>query len=309
MPGADARVAVESWAPGYGSALRGDADVVPVQGPVDVDVEVPGDRWGPRTTVADSAAEVVFIDGVRRVDARLWITDDRGTRPGIAVSLAAGIVVCDGAATVGPVQIRRGVVGQAQMPALRPRGARYEPMHVGSDDLDTLLSGAHERLATLERDLARELPATDLVVVDGPLSDRHDLPRTIGYVKSHHMAYLPDAQAAVVTDLGPGQRTPLFVVQTTRTRYSWYLRLPFGRGHPWAGIVRCEAAADLSLDAAAELADVSAATLPRFASHPHKDPRAPQNLYPIAGLERHLRRLLGDPAVLERALRQAVTVR
>jgi hypothetical protein len=46
-------------------------------------------------------------------------------------------------------------------------------------------------------------------------------------------------------------------------------------------------------------------TLPRFASEAHKDARAPQNLYPIAGLERHLKRLLGDPMLLERALRTA----
>ena len=43
--------------------------------------------------------------------------------------------------------------------------------------------------------------------------------------------------------------------------------------------------------------------LPRFASEPHKEPRAPQNLYPIAGLEHHLRHRLGDPHLLERALR------
>ena len=42
--------------------------------------------------------------------------------------------------------------------------------------------------------------------------------------------------------------------------------------------------------------------LPRFASRLHKDPRAPQNLSPIGGLERELRRRLGDPAVLYRSL-------
>ena len=46
-------------------------------------------------------------------------------------------------------------------------------------------------------------------------------------------------------------------------------------------------------------------TLPRFASEPHKDGRAPQNLYPIAGLEGELRRRLGDPHLLERGLRSA----
>jgi hypothetical protein len=53
------------------------------------------------------------------------------------------------------------------------------------------------------------------------------------------------------------------------------------------------------------LADRIALTLPRFASEAHKDARAPQNLYPIAGLERELRHRLGDSGVLYRALRRA----
>jgi hypothetical protein len=69
--------------------------------------------------------------------------------------------------------------------------------------------------------------------------------------------------------------------------------------------VRCEASGDLSPAEAVARADLVAATLPRFASQPHNDPRAPQNLHPIAGLERELKRRLGDPALLERALRQA----
>nr|BFE68778.1 hypothetical protein GCM10020092_020790 [Actinoplanes digitatis] len=51
-----------------------------------------------------------------------------------------------------------------------------------------------------------------------------------------------------------------------------------------------------------ELAEISSAVLPRFASSAYKDPRAPQNLVPIAGLERRLRGLLGDSRVLHRAL-------
>jgi hypothetical protein len=70
-------------------------------------------------------------------------------------------------------------------------------------------------------------------------------------------------------------------------------------------VVRVEASADRTVVEASRLADLSAATLPRFASVPHKDPRAPQNLFPIGGLERELRRRLGDPAFVQRALRSA----
>ena len=77
--------------------------------------------------------------------------------------------------------------------------------------------------------------------------------------------------------------------------WSWYLRLPGLRGHPLSGVVRCELPAAGSVAAAVERADVVSACLPRFASQAHKEPRAPQNLVPIAGLEQRLRHLLGDP--------------
>ena len=67
--------------------------------------------------------------------------------------------------------------------------------------------------------------------------------------------------------------------------------------------MRLEAAADQSVEEAARLADLTAVTLPAYASVPHKDPRAPQNLFPIGGLERELRHRLGDAALVHRALR------
>ena len=70
--------------------------------------------------------------------------------------------------------------------------------------------------------------------------------------------------------------------------------------------MRCEAWPDTGLEWAKKVADTSAAVLPRFASEPHKDDRAPQNLYPIAGLERELRRRLGDPGLILRGLQRAV---
>ncbi|MBV9922049.1 MAG: hypothetical protein JOY78_14510, partial [Pseudonocardia sp.] len=57
--------------------------------------------------------------------------------------------------------------------------------------------------------------------------------------------------------------------------------------------------------AAVALADLTQVTLVRCASTEYKASRAPQNLYPIAGLERGLRRRLGEPALLYRALRAA----
>lgn len=55
------------------------------------------------------------------------------------------------------------------------------------------------------------------------------------------------------------------------------------------------------------MAWLSQATLCRYASIEYKDTRASQNLYPIAGLERQLRRL-GDATLLYRGLRRAVRI-
>ena len=92
---------------------------------------------------------------------------------------------------------------------------------------------------------------------------------------------------------------------TSWDRHAWYLRLPCLPGSPWAGIVRVECSADLSTADVVALANASQVTLCRYASAEYKDTRAPQNLVPIAGLERELRRRLGDPRVLHRALRAA----
>jgi len=140
-------------------------------------------------------------------------------------------------------------------------------------------------------------------VVDGPLrAGRMHLPYVLGYVKTHRVEYLPRELSTVVTALRPGQRSPVFDLGSRWRRHAWYLRLPGTGGGPWAGVVRVECAADLPVNRAVELADLSAVTLPRFASTAYKDPRAPQNLVPVAGLERRLRGLLGDARLLHRSL-------
>jgi hypothetical protein len=106
-----------------------------------------------------------------------------------------------------------------------------------------------------------------------------------------------------------GERTPLFVIGRggQYERYSWYQRLAeLAGGHSWTGVVRCEVSSALTLDTAIMIANRTAAVLPLVGSEAHVVPRAPQNLVPIAALERELRRRLGDPAFVYRALRSAV---
>lgn len=303
------RIVLEPWAPEYG-APTDEAVLEPGDTPVDVEVEVPVDEWAPRRPGpgAGPAGSVLFVDGVRRVEARAWVWETDGRdRQALCGSYAAGAVRCDATAHLERAVVERGLfTAAAGASALATRHGTFEVRAVAGEALDQLSIGLQQRMRELEVEVARDIAgAADLVVLDGPLADRRGLAGAVGYVKTHHARYLPDLVADVVPDLAPGERTPLFVTTTKWSRYSWYLRLPGSVEHPWAGIIRCEAAADQEVGAVAELADRVLATLPRFASTPVKDARAPQNLFPIAGLERELRRRLGDPAVLWRALRAA----
>lgn len=308
------RLAVDAWAPGFAPAAPGTTDLQQASGPVDVGREVPAADWAPRSPAAGvvAARDVRFVDGVRRIDARVWVTEGGDgeaphTRPAIAVSYGAGTVRSNGHAVVEDCEIRRELLGPAGMPPLALGDLTYAPVAVAGADDDALVAAVQSRMGQLEVTMAARAEAAELTVVDGPLSGRQNVRGAVGYVKTHHTAYLPPVVEGVVAALGPGQRTPVFVTQTSWSRYSWYLRLPHGTGHPWAGVVRLEAAADLTVEQVTTLADRTAATLPRFASQPHRDPRAPQNLLPIAGLERALKRRLGDAGLMERRLRVAAS--
>jgi hypothetical protein len=304
------RFAVETWAPEYGSSV-GAETLEPSEVTVDVAVEVAADRWAPRRPDGAAPAAVVrFVDGVRRIDAQVWIRSDDGTtRPGIAATYAAGVVCCDETAVVDRAEVRRLVISAAPtLTDVSTRHGVYRACTAGADAPEVASHELQQQMGRLEAVVAADAGAADLLVVDGPLGRTPAITGAVGYVKTHHKTYLPPALGTVVAALAAGERTPLFVTTTSWSRYSWYLRLPAASrtpGHDWAGVVRCEAAGDMAPAAAAAMADRVTATLPRFASVAYKDPRAPQNLYPIAELERVLRHRLGDPRVMERALRDA----
>jgi hypothetical protein len=305
------RFHVESWAPEYGSPTE--SALADSTAEVDPCKEVPADRWAPISPAADVPAPhaIVFVDGVRRVDARLWVdTADDGLRQGVAASYAAGAVRCgEGRARLVDVRVERGVFAPgAGVSAITGRKATWMPFPAAGEAPEQLWLAVQNRMGDLEAKAAIAAGAGEdgaLVVVDGPLRDRRHVPGVVGYVKTHGVHYLSPGLEETIAALRPGQRTPLFHIGGGFPRWSWYVRLPHAAGHPWAGIIRAEAPPDAEVGEVARTANVVTAALPRFASEPHKDPRAPQNLHPIAGLERALRRRLGDARLLERYLRAA----
>src|SRR5688572_14443891 len=116
-----ARFYVDSWDPSYGSGLD-----LPETGPTEqssaqlvVDVEVPAGSWRPLAPPPDLRAPrvVLLVDGVRRVDARVWVEEADGQlHLGLAASYAAGVVRCDlrrGSAEVVESQVERGLFTQS----------------------------------------------------------------------------------------------------------------------------------------------------------------------------------------------------
>lgn len=297
---------VEAWAPEYGTPA--DGELGDSTATVDVGVERATARWEPIAPRGrpDSTSTILFTDGVRRIDARVWIeSPEGGARLGVCASYCAGAVLCTGRSRIVAAEVQRGLFTPAAgAEAIVCKHATYPLRASAGDTIEQLWLALQQRMAELEVALASAHPA-DLVVIDGPLSGRQNVPGAVGFVKTHHVSYLPPALERVVGRLEPGERTPLFLTTSSWSRFSWYLRLPGPVEHQWSGIVRCEACADADVTSVCELADSVASQLPRFASAGHKDPRAPQNLYPIGGLERELRRRLGDSLLLYRSLRSA----
>lgn len=304
---------VEGWAPEYGSPYETDDDLADPS-KVDETIEVDG-PWAPIVGVDDGVAEVAFVDGVRRIDARLTLDEPAGPVPGICGTFGVGAVVWDRVerrSEFTHLQIDRlAVFGNGQgapIPVADPHIV-YRSESVPESDPGVLIQRFHGGMRKAEARLSEELAqAGRFVVADGPINDLSATEK-VGFIKTHRAPYLSLQRSPIVGQLRAGERTPMFLIGQggAYPRYSWYQRLAdLPGGHSWTGVVRCEVSSALPLERAGAIANRTAAVLPLVGSEPHIDPRAPQNLVPIAALERELRRRLGDPAFVYRALRSAV---
>ena len=128
------RFSIDAWDVGYGTALAiAEEDLPASVARVETDIETPAGQWAPIPIASDipHPSAVLFVDGVRRIDARVWIDDsaapgdDTTNAPpvgGIAAtasmavcaSYAAGVVCCCGhpgrrQAHLLAAEIRRGL--------------------------------------------------------------------------------------------------------------------------------------------------------------------------------------------------------
>ena len=307
-----ATIGVEPFDTGYGGGFQ-----VQIDSPDAMACELVEDDGvfcGHRPAAAQRPRRLAFVDGTMRVEARLTRTDERGTVTGMAGSWGAGAVLVAGER---PLRFDQVTVGRAaiftagqrvELPP-QPGGWRWEADSITGTELEAARDRLRRRMRDTEAAIAEDLSAQDwLTVIDGPL---HNIRRTrtlpvIGYVKTHHRPMLAAAAWNQVPRLSAGERSGLFAMRDDL--YGCYLRVgpPGPWAGPWAGIVRLEVPAGVGRALAMETADAAASWLPAFASALHRDARAPVNMAPVAGLERHLHHLQGDPRLALRAVRAAV---
>jgi hypothetical protein len=292
--------------------------------PEDVDPFVETDDWSsPRGPGRIERVPLWFVDGVRRTELRLIADTETRRVRGLLGSFAVGAVRCATTATYGDHEVKRALVlgGGERAEALDVACGRdrlvFEPRATPGNEPDDPLVELQHLMREAEGNMAARLAdeRESVVLMDGPLAPSLRRAPTrcpvVGVVKRFGREYLEPAQHQLLPRLRTGQRTPLFAFSAHEVRrYAWYARVAELRG-PWhdhAGIVRCEARGALEIAGAAEIADRVTSYLPAFAGRP-QDPRTPQNLLPVAGLEVWLRHRLGDVALLRRALLAYLTER
>jgi len=304
---------VEPFDVGYGAAFAADAD-----SPLAIEcsiVEDDGVLTAHEPAPQARPKRIAFVDGTMRTEARLSRTDASGVvSTGLAGSWAAGAVFADGEArlAIDRISVRRvAIFGDGVRINLpdQPGGWTWTSDAVEGSDLDAARQRLQRHMRDAEGALAEQLFEDDwLTVVDGPLFNvrRTRMVPVIGYVKTHHRPMLDAESWARVPRLAVGQRSSLFVMGDDL--YGAYFRIgdPGPWSSPWGGIVRLEVPASAGRSTAADVIDGAASWLPRYASVAHRDPRAPVNLTPIAGLETALRRQWGDGRLALRAVRAAI---
>ncbi|MDE2879642.1 hypothetical protein [Candidatus Palauibacter soopunensis] len=308
------RLRVDPWDPEYGSSVE-----LEELTPASVELDVETDRW---ETMAPEAAVAlpccVFVDGVRRIDLRLYAEDADLVAPALAGSWAVGAAWAAEPPSIDQVEVGRAlVVGDGLhhpdlVASIGGQSLRYPCRSVDGRAPVDPIHGLQNQMREAEANLASRIFGSgeaELLILDGPLTYLSVAGPVVGLIKRQSRAYLPPERSHILGRLASGTRTPLFGIGDQQlTRYSWYVRIASGRpiDGVMTGIVRLEVSAESDIEEAIRLADLTASILPRFASRIGRDPRAPQNLYPVGRLESVLRHRLGDPLLLRRSLEVAV---
>jgi hypothetical protein len=323
---------LEPWGNDYEPPIQISEELESSESDVDLTVETTNDwdSFEPEQ-VRSLPNKLIFIDGRRRLDAALVGSNGNTIIYGVFGTIAVGGVVVDRTIPKASylelepkIEVQRvvGFSGEQEVvdtPIPCPLGSkaelRYEAVKSNQPNTPEARSAiVQTAMLKAEYRLVNNLKVQDadtLIIRDGGLPYGYSsLTPTLGYMKTMHKQYLSEKYAALLWKLLPGQRTPIFKIQGKGTPlYSWYLKsgdsqhLPQQLGyHDLHGIVRLELSSEIPLEKAKEIANQTCHLIPYYASHPSRDPRAPQNLAPVGALERELGRRMGDATLIKRRL-------
>jgi hypothetical protein len=308
------RLRLDPWPAEYESPFQ--IDEFQDDGDVNVDTTVEAIDWRAIQLAEPKQPELIFfVDGVRRVEARIIVDEGSGRIiRGLFGSVAVGAVrVEESRANFEEIRIRRYLVTgsgtslETESLVVGSSELIFEPYSVPDASPQAPLLGLQNLMRNEEAEIAVRLSdGSALVLADGPLTyfTAFNL-STVGIIKRLFKPYLPAASFILVQQLRVGERTPVFAITDGKyDRFSWYLRIgaPRVMDHEVAGVLRLEVRSGVGLARAVELADLSAGCLPAFAGDSFRDPRSPQNLLPVGSLEHELRHRLGDSMSIRRAI-------
>ena len=173
---------VEAWDSDYGAPTEPEMEDASEN--VDPSVELSSEDWRPLLPETDPIDDVLFVDGVRRVDATLWI-DQPPDFPGfsLAATYAAGAVRCNDRAVLEVAEVDRGLFTSSAAEDIVSSVGTYEVRATKGTTSEELWLGIQQRMGDLEAKVAHKAGGAELLVVDGPLSHARDLENAVGYVE------------------------------------------------------------------------------------------------------------------------------
>lgn len=292
------------------------------------DVKVETDHWRPIDGKPVKRMKIGFIDGVRRTENMVYVEDPEEMLvvEGAFVSVGAGAITLEfGRLNTLEEAFKRTIVkryfllreninsAQPKLRFITSAGTiEFEVKHT-KKELSPFVNDLMANLEALVAESVYKEGEAELLITDGTLHfnvKRKGLP-FIGYVKKHKRIYLYPEHYEVLRKLKVGQRTPLVLIHSQPTteengktdkfdKLTWYVKLSEGEGI--SSVARLEVPAEIGVEKAIELADLSAYIVPKFASVEFSDKRAPQNLIPIRYLENYLRRHLGCQSLIRKLI-------
>ena len=317
------RIVLDPWGGDYGSQIstphEADTDDTMVQVLDEEGEQCPWKPINPSPTTLP--LETVVVDGVMRSDAFGMVED--GERRALALfgSFAAGAVSINSQVRIVQERVVRLFLTGGNWPASEnvnvPVGRGGNLCYLGFSSKDETYEDLREALVNemrrAEAQVAEALTSAEsLVLADGSLKFFGGASSVVGVIKTIHKLYLPPKRTSLLGRLTPGQRTPFFCIESKRKNTGYrmltcYLRL--AEAQPielfFAGLVRLEVnPSQQEHRNVSEVFDQAAVKVQALASRAPKDPRAPQNLIPVGGLERRLRHQLGDMQLVVRSIKQ-----